>query len=284
MNLLMVGNGKGSFTMRGLQLGGALGARVVSVPSDDDMRWADVVVLIKRAGQAWAALAQRFGKPVVWDALDFWRQPTEHGLNEHQAKVMFHAQIKAIKPALVIGATQAMASAVEGRCEAVYLPHHSWQGLSPTPAREVVSCVGYEGNPTYLGRWRDAVQAECARRGWTFVINPPDLRQVDIFVAFRDGSWDGWMPRQWKSGVKVVNAVAAGRPIILNDCSADGEISHFGDTIEAFSDLSQALDRCADMGEIAVTHGEQMAKSYTLSAVADRYGSILQTVRQTCAA
>ena len=151
MNILMIGHGKGSLEVRGRQLGGALGARVVTVPSDDDVRWADVVVLIKRAGQAWATYVQGFKKPIVWDALDFWEQPQQNGLSEQESKALLHATIKRIRPALVIGATEAMAREAHG----VYLPHHSREGLTPAPAREVVSVVGCLCTP--LDRLADKV-------------------------------------------------------------------------------------------------------------------------------
>src|SRR4029078_333737 len=96
--------------------------------------------------------------------------------------------------------------------------------LTPAPAREVVTTVGYEGTKKFLGRWAKAVQQECDRRGWQFVINPPDLRDCHILVVFRDGTHDGWMCRNWKSGVKLVNALASGRPLICQPSAAALEI------------------------------------------------------------
>lgn len=276
MNILIVGSGKGSFTMRGQQLGAALGARVVGAPSDTDLRWADIVVLIKRAGLAWADLAHRFGKPIVWDALDFWAQPKDNGLDEKAARALLQSHIAKIKPALVIGATEAMAQAAGG----VYLPHHSWHGLSPTPAREVVSVVGYEGNALYLGRWRQSIEAECRRRGWSFVINPIDLRACDILVALRDGPWDGWMCREWKSGVKLVNAIAAGRPIVTQLSAAWREIGRGFIVDVQHSDLPGAFD--AMTGRIArnicASGCEANSVNYTLETIAARYLSILAEV------
>jgi hypothetical protein len=80
MNVLIVGNGKGSWQIRGEQLGAAIGARVTSYPKAEDWQWADVAVLVKRAGMIYAPLAQAAGVPIVWDAVDFWRQPTDHNL------------------------------------------------------------------------------------------------------------------------------------------------------------------------------------------------------------
>jgi len=282
MNLLVVGSGKGSWAIRGVQLGAALGARVVGAPSDDDCRWADVVVLVKKAGIAWAPLVHRFRKPIVWDALDFWPQPADNSVTEARARAFLQAQIAVIKPALTIGATEAMAKAADG----AFLPHHTWQDLTPSPCRDVITTVGYEGNEAYLGRWLKAVGAECVRRGWKFVINPPDLRACDLLVAFRDGTWDGWICREWKSGVKVVNAIAAGRPIITQACAAVRELQPPGSVIESPDLLPQAFDEWDHQiwRASAVDQATAQAPAYRLEAVAGRYRQLLHAVaRPTCA-
>ncbi len=286
MNVLIVGGSKaGSWQMRGVELGAAIGARVTSAPTSADFGWSEVVVLVKRAGAVFATQAHKADRPVVWDALDFWSQPGDHRLTESQAKALLRAQIRVIKPALVIGATEAMARA----CDGVFLTHHSWNGLVPTPAREVVSVVGYEGNAAYLGKWATAIKAECARRGWTFVINPPDLRLVDLFVAFRDDPWDGWICREWKSGVKIVNAIAAGRPIVTQDGAAIRELDPFDTAAIARgpSDLPACFDRYAGAALVRAAFRGLLgcqAPEFTLTAVAERYRQILQTVRTPCAA
>ncbi len=282
MKILIVGAGKGSFEMRAQQLGAALGARVTSTPSEADVRWADVVVLIKKHAVQWAPLVQRIGKPIVWDALDCWRQPAENQADERQALAILRNQIKVIKPALVIGATEAQAAA----CGGVYLPHHSWAGLTPTPAREHVSIVGYEGNPLYLGRWKAAIEKECATRGWTFVINPPDLRAVDLFVSFRDGPWDGWICREWKSGVKIVNAIAAGRPIVSQPSAAMRELQPAGTVLDAFNAVAGAFDAWTP-APARVTAAEQAAgraQGFTRGAIATQYQQVLAGVAASTAA
>ncbi len=277
MNVLILGGGKGSFQMRGVQLGAAIGARVATAPNDTDLRWADVVVLIKKFGAMFASQVQQAGKPIVWDALDFWRQPDDNRLDEKQAIAKLHAQIKVIKPVLTIGATEAMAKA----CNGVYLPHHSWAGLVPTPAREKVQTVAYQGNAVYLGRWKAAIEKECARRGWTFVINPADLSRADILVSFRDGVWDGWICREWKSGVKLVNAIAAGRPIISQESAGLREVQPDGCTIERFDDIDAAFDFYAPYEPRVGVVEDHDAATFTLEAIAAQYQQILTSVQVT---
>ncbi len=279
-----MGNGKGSWQMRGVQLGAAIGARVTSYPTRDDWAWADVAVLVKRAALTFAPLAHAAGVPVVWDAVDFWKQPGDHNLGRVGAVDLLQRQIAIIRPMLVIGATRAMADV----CGGVYVPHHSWAGLTPTPARDQVSVVAYEGNPIYLELWSNRIAKACARRGWTFVLNPPDLRAVDLIVSFRHRVWDGFLPREWKSGVKVANAIAAGRPFIGQDSAARREMNPPGSRVEQdFPDLDAAFDTWAsfEARSAVVTICEGLAPQYRLEAVAADYQALLaRAAEASCAA
>src|SRR6185436_4880251 len=262
--------------MRGLQLGAAIGARATSTPVEGDWQWADVVVLVKRAGRQWAEVARQHGVPVVWDALDFWRQPADNGLDETVSRQLIANELKTIRPALTIAATEAMALSADSE----YLPHHGHIGLSPTAARERVRVVGYDGNACYLGRWAAVVETACQARGWQFVINPQDLSAVDILVAFRDGPWDGWMPREWKSGVKIVNALRAGRPIVTQESAAWRELQPCGSLVASMADLPDALDSWAGYEQRAavVVDSEARADAFTVEAIGRRYLDLLTRV------
>lgn len=284
VNILMLGLGSkpGSWTIRGQQLGAAIGARVTSTPTDADWKWAELAVIVKRSEPRFGPDARRHGVPIVWDALDSWRQPSENGMGEVQARQQLKNHISAIKPALVIGATQAQAEAAGG----VYLPHHSRPGLTPAPAREKVSVVAYEGSPAFLGSWHGRLHVACQRRGWTFVINPPDIREADILVALREDPWDGWACREWKSGVKLVNAIAAGRPILTQPSAALSDIGAPGDVVETTSQLDAEFDRWADFEQRqrAVEECTSLAPRYRLESVAADYLKILSTVSVPCTA
>lgn len=282
MRVLIVGAGKGSWTMRGIQIGAAIGARVTSTPTRDDWQWADRVILVKRAGRMYAPQAHAAGVPIVWDALDFWHQPAQNHFSEAEARRLLQDEIAAIRPVLTIGATQAMADA----CGGVFLPHHSWAGLEPTAARETVQTVAYEGNPPYLGSWARVLQDACERRGWAFVVNPPDLRAVDLIVSFREGPWDGWICREWKSGVKVVNAIAAGRPFMSQPSAAVRELSPEGSLVETPADLDAAFDAWTpvDARSAAADVCRWQAPGLRLGPIADRYLAILSRVETSCAA
>lgn len=280
MNILLVGSGAGSWQVRGHQLGAALGARVTSQPADDDLRWADVVVLIKRSVMVWAETVHHFGKPLVWDALDFWHQPGQNRLPDQDARQLLRAWMDRTRPTLVIGATQAMADAAGG----VYLPHHARPGLQARPVKDAIDTVAYEGTRKYLGRWAQAIGSECRARGWQFLINPSDLSIADLVVAFRDREWDGGICREWKSGVKIVNAMAMGRPIITQRSAAFGELAPIGTAVETDDQLARAFDLYADRDQRASACAQSRADALALDRVAARYRLILRDVAARVAA
>lgn len=277
--MLFVGAGKGAWHVRGIQMAEALGATATCRPTQAQLDAAQVIVLVKHAVGEWAEAAQRTKAVVVWDALDCWAQPAENrrsiaSLVEHIRTVQTRFGIRT-----VIGATQAMASALGG----IYLPHHSRPGLSLTPARDRAQVVAYEGNRKYLGAWRMVCEVACARLGLEFVVNPKSLAEADVVVALRDGPWDGDLCRQWKSGVKYVNALSVGRPVITQASSAFDEIGPYGSVIERFDQFEPALAGLlgADLRRHVVSICQPLAKSFTLPRIAQVYRQILeQAVRQ----
>ena len=273
MNTLIVGHGAGSWQMRGVQLGAALQARVTSVPTAVDWDWAERVVFVKREGLRWVTRAQTLGVPVIWDALDFWRQPLDHAWSASAARAALGRMLETIRPTQTIGATLAMAQDAGG----VYVEHHGRLGLHPTPARPDCRVVGYDGNPAYLDAWRGPLQTACQTRGWTFVINPPDLAAVDLLVALRGGRWDGWVCRQWKSGVKAVNAILAGRPLLHQDTAATRELDPCGTVVATVADLPAAFDAWTPYAtrQHVVDVSWQRYHAFTVEAVAAHYARVL---------
>lgn len=272
MNILIAGSGKGSWDIRGVQLGAALGALVSSAPTPANFAWADVVVLVKRAVIHFGRQAMQAGKPIVWDALDFWSQPDQNQLQEPEAIALFEQFAARVRPVRTLGATLSMAIATGGD----YLPHHAWPNLQPAPLRDRVEVVGYQGNRRYLGAWQARLEAACQARGWRFVVNPVRLTDADILVALRDGPWDGWICREWKSGVKVVNAMAAGRPIVTQHGAAWRELHPVGSVIETEASLGRALDAWSDVAERQLALEQPGAAGLTVDAIAADYRKAIE--------
>lgn len=281
MNILFVGGGgKGTWQMRGRQLAAVIaGARAVAKPQPADWRWADVVVLVKRAAYVHAVAAKASGKPLVWDVLDIWDQPQQN----HRPIADVRDAILRTRDALglmqVIGATRKMAADLDG----VYVPHHTRIGLVPTAPRDTPAIVAYEGSPRYLGPWQPALETACAARGLMFVVNPPDLTAADVLVAFRSGVWDGAICRAWKSGVKYANAIAAGRPIVTQPSAAFEEIHSTGVTLEDHAWVGDALDSALSMRRTAYNHACLRAGRFELSFVSAAYAAILASAARRAA-
>lgn len=281
MNVLIVGSGHGSWAMRGVQLGSAIGARVRGEPTPEDFAWADLVVLVKRAIYSWADAVKHRGLPLVWDALDFWEQPLHNAWSREEHLANIAGIILAYHVDQAICATQAMADDIGG----IYLPHHSRLNLEPRPPESDVRIVGYDGTPKYLGQWRAALEQACARLGLSFVVNPNDLSTVDIFVAFRDGKWDGWACRQWKSGVKYANAIVQGRPMLTTNCAAWREIPAEGDIVATATEIEPRLTELSryDYRLGVWTRTRARVPEFSLATAAARYRQILQHVLEHAA-
>jgi hypothetical protein len=281
-NILFVGaDSKGSWLVRGEQIASALGARATLRPVRADWRWADVIVLVKRAIDRWGDEARRTHCPLVWDALDFWTQPDENHLTASECIAQVRKRKAQYGLAAVIGATRAMAKDVGG----VYIPHHHRPGLKPTPPRDRVQVVAYEGTPKYLGAWKPTIERACAERGLQFVVNPKSLSDADVVVAFRDGKWDGWPCRQWKSGVKYVNAVVAGRPVVTQFCAASEEIAPRHTTASAPDGFGAALDIVSlpQVRENAYQQALKQRQMYGIESIAKQYRAVVSSVLQVAA-
>ena len=213
VHLLMTGKGaSGSWQIRGIQLGQTLRAAVV--PNVKDLAPYNLAVLVKRQT---TELLERFHQskvPLIWDVVDAWPQPVGNTWHKEQCLEWLAGEVKAIRPAGIVAATQAMARDCEGfGVPVLALPHHARPGLRQNPIRPL-KVLGYEGGEKYLGRWLPIIKRQCSARGLRFVINPTEVADVDVLVALRD--CDGYAPKNWKSNVKLANAQGSGTPVICN--------------------------------------------------------------------
>jgi hypothetical protein len=276
VNVLFIGGSKASWQMRGRQMAAALGAHATVRPRQQDWEWADVVVLVKSAAETHWKDAAACGKPIVWDVVDVWMQPRDNAqpIPYHVARVQQMAQECGAR--LLIGATEAMAQDIGG----AYLPHHARLDVTPMPPKAEPTTVAYDGSARYLGTWQPALERACEKVGLRFVVNPPSLADADVLVAFRDAEWDGEVCRRWKSGVKYVNALEAGRPILTQPCAAFEEIAPVG---FAFEDQRELEDRLAmlclrELRHDAYETGRVRAPHFTVDAMARMYRALLAPV------
>lgn len=217
MRILFTGKGgAGSFAIRGVQLGAALGATVKPYATQQDFADCDIAVVVKRTPPVLIDALTRSQKRWVFDVVDFFPQPQCSGWNQAQSIAWVRGRLEELDPNGVIWPTHRMRLDCDpnGDFPSMVLPHHHRPQIARNPVREKVQTVGYEGNPKYLSSWGAMLDRECERRGWTFVTNPERLADVDIVVAFRAGEWNGYAQKHYKSNVKLANAHASGTPFI----------------------------------------------------------------------
>lgn len=273
MKLLVTGKGtSGSWQIRGVQLGQAIGATVV--PNAAGARGYDAAILVKRPSAA--LLRAVSGVPLIWDVVDSYPQPAGNGWDESQCKTWLRGMVREIKPAGIVAATEAMREdCAEFGIPVLALPHHARPRLRTNPIREL-RVVGYEGNEDYLGRWREILETECRARGLKFVVNPAELAEVDIVVALRDSY--GYAPRHWKSGVKLANAQGSGTPMICGrECGyleTQSGAERWADTAD---ELRAALDWLAPREVRWDVSRRLQAAAPTLDAIAATYSAWLQS-------
>lgn len=205
---------RGSWIIRGIQLGNAVDGKAVLEASDAEIAEADLVVVVKRAAPDLLARIRKRGVPWVLDVLDCWPQPQGNVWAADQARQWLRGHIRQMAPHGLVCATEAMADDVADHLPKTTLYHHARPGQMLNPVRKDVHKVGYEGSERYLDCWRPLLEDECRKRGWQFVVNPNQLSDVDILVALRGGQWRGFATDRWKSNVKLANAQGSATPII----------------------------------------------------------------------
>jgi hypothetical protein len=275
MHILITGNGKaGSWKIRGEQLGEAIGAQVCPNAGKRDLLHADLVIVVKRTPDNIIRHLWEMGKPWVFDCVDFWPQPVGNDWSRTEAIRWLRGTLDYLNPSGVVFPTKAMFWEAQFPGPCTWLAHHARPGMTPLEPRRNVRTVVYEGAEHYLGKWRGIVEVSCARRGWRFLVNPPDIREGDIGVALRDVT--GWPGTAWKSNVKLANIQAAGLPFVG---SRERGYMETGNGTENYvsdeAELCEAFDRLSSYAVRRMIHVEQVKCAPKLSDLAVAYAAWL---------
>lgn len=245
MNILVTGRGtSGSWVVRGLQLGHAIGATVQ--PQANSIKGYDAVIVVKRCPPDLLARINQRGVPIVWDVVDAYPQPEGNAWDEVKAKQWMANQMSVMRPKAIVAATEQMAKDCKEFGPVLALPHHARPGQERNPIRQKVLKIGYEGSDKHLGSWDRWMREICKARGVEWVVNPAKLSDLDIVVAARE--LKGYAPTNWKSAVKLANAQDTGTPCILAresgyiEQATGGEM--FADDIEEMSNAIDYLMPC----------------------------------------
>jgi len=248
MNLLFTSSGNsGSWQIRGEQLGAACGAQVQRHASSQLCAAADKIVVVKKCSDELLQSLRHSKRKWALDVLDFYPQPVCSYWSRDEAIRWVRNRIKELNPTAVIWPNDRMKRDCWDGRPALVLYHHYRPSIQSLNLRSSIQNLVYEGSSKYLGRWEAILQFACKEKGWGLLINPPQLTDGDVVVAFRDDGFNGYAQSSWKSNVKLVNAQAAGLPFIGAPEDGYTETS-FGKEFFAINsaELNYALDEVSD--------------------------------------
>lgn len=275
--ILVTGKGSsGSWQIRGEQLGGAIGAHVQPMADRQTIERADLVIVVKRCPAPLMRMIRQSRKPWVWDILDHFPQPNQ--FNRDQAIRYLRNLLAEHQPSAVVFPTQAMQTDADWSGPQIVLPHHARPNHVVNPIRSELRIVGYEGSPRYIdGLGLDRL---CRRLGLSFVVNPPQLADVDVVLAVRAQKWNGYAAGHWKSNVKLANAHATGTPAILAREAGYLETAcgfeHWADSLE---DHARRLNRLEPRAARArISNGFLCNTDWSIDWIAREYRAWLTTL------
>lgn len=255
----------------------------------DDIMAADVVVLVKRISSKIHDALVRAGRPVIYDALDFWRQPHDaDGIRTpEQARDRFSYHFKGI-PHLrhIICVTKAMAEDLQPMgipTSVIY--HHFDPRIQKRPRGGIIRVVGYEGRGAYIEPLQSIIGRQCRSLGLDFRLIAPTtldddmpINSVDAVIAARAGTHASWLSRRWKSNVKAANAYARDCPLVAWPESAYLETApqalFFSDTLG----LSIVLQKLRDQPDQCYLPENRRAL-FDIRTLADQYEDLIESVQ-----
>ena len=237
----------------------------------------DLAVIVKRHRPDLLWRLRQANVPIVWDVVDAWPQPSGNEWDEARCMDWLRNEVALLKPKAIVTPTKAMAvDCSPFGIPVLALPHHARPKMRINPIREKVQKVGYEGGD-YLGQWGPVLRAECDKRGWEFIVNPPALADLDIVVAFRDAK--GYAARNWKSNCKLANAQGSGTPCIMNKEAGYLETDRGGVLwVDDVNHLGMALDALTSVETRRNAAKQLLAGKIELEDVAGRYRRWLHTL------
>lgn len=272
-SVLVTGKGvSGSWIIRGVQLGNAIGAHVEAHALRSK---ADLVIGVKRVTPQ---IASAYRGRLIWDVVDAWPQPYGNEWDETTCKKWIASEIERLRPIGLIAATKQMATDLSGfGLPVLWLPHHYRPGVERNPIRPDVKFIGYEGSPPYIEAWRPAIESVCQRIGAKFILNPPSLADLDIVLALRGAT--GYGPRKWKSNVKLANAHGSGTPFIGSPESGYTEMAtgteYWADNE---SELAVAVGYLSDRNRRLHVQEQFLKARFSLEQAAEKLKAWLATI------
>ena len=277
----------GSWEIRGKQIA-EMRANWIAInkPSEEVISKSDIICIVKKPNLKLIDIARKRNIPLVYDIVDSWNQPDDDALykNDKQARDFFLKKWNEIDADAYIFPTRNMEMVLGSLVSLkTTIYHHYWPQIKINPIREKVRKVGYEG-VHFLGDWEQKIEKICNERGIEFVINPDEFTDMDIVVLTRGGDYASYLARNFKSNVKLANAMGSGTPALIHYGEMSAHDTDIGDSL-FFTDEpgsferqldslieSQALRRTIHENYISESH------NYSVDVISDKYEFFFQEV------
>lgn len=282
--LFTSGSDAGSWKIRGEQIAACrtnwhAAHDVASV----DLRRFDVVCIVKRHEGVPIPHIKRLGKLIAFDIVDSWAQPDDGVRCRDLASVtsLFAGKWTEINADGYIFPNQCMKQHLRKLVPfGTHIYHHYYPLLEPIPIRSSRLTIGYEGNESYLGPWHEILEEICRRKGLRFVVNPPQLSDIDIGIAARGGMHDSFLANRYKSNVKLANFYGAGIPCIVTAKDRSYQETDQGDVrfFHSPEQLEHQIEAllCPETRRRIQERFLAIRGQYHLSVIADTYDRFFQ--------
>lgn len=260
----------------------------VGEPAPATMLGHELFCAVKRPFRRRLRLLRALGKTTVYDVVDCWSQP-EDGLrhpDQPSIRRYFEQWFADLPVDGVIFPNRTMCEDLGDLVpNPTWIYHHYWPGLEPIELRPRARVVGYQGEPHYLGPWRAVIERACRDLGLRFVVNPRDLRELDIGIAARGGEHASRMAQRYKSNVKLANFYGAAIPCLVQADEASYRECDHGE-VRTFATAPELRDRLAELVELPVRqrvheHFRSIRARYSLDAIAEQYEAYFARLQAT---
>tara|TARA_B100001093_G_scaffold390878_1_gene377263 strand:+ start:3177 stop:4157 length:981 start_codon:yes stop_codon:yes gene_type:complete len=288
INVCFISNtSAGSWEIRGKQIA-AMRAnwKAINKPNEAIISESDIICVVKKPNFKLINLARKKNKPIVYDIVDSWEQPNDDALyiNDNQAKKLFSKKWNEINADAYIFPTKNMEKILGNLVNnKATIYHHYWPHIKINPIRKNIKKVGYEG-VGFLGEWEKRIEKICKKRDIEFIINPNEFTDMDIVVLTRGGDYASYLARNFKSNVKLANAMGSGTPALIHYNEMSAHDTDSGDSL-FFTDkpgsFERQLDRLIESYTLRKTiHENYITESYNYSidTICDKYEFFFQEV------
>lgn len=280
-------NRAGSWEVRGKQIASTrenwYANQEVDVDQIDDF---DLFCFVKKPIPKLIEKIRARKKPVVFDVIDSWAQPTDNDkvTNAAEAQALFAEKWSELpRFDSYIFANKKMHSDLGGLVgHSTYIYHHHREHLPRKPVRKTVRTIGYEGNDTYLGEWRDIIERLCEERSLQFVTDTDTNSDLDIGFACRGSEHACYLSNNYKSNVKLANFYGTGTPAIVHADDRSYHETDCGDVLffKTPEQLARQIDRLLNFEYRQAIHQRFLKKAndYEIEYIANTFEHYFMSV------